>query len=115
MEKCEEVVMEKEKDVAYLKYNLHELKRSFNEKEEEVDLLKIKNMKIEEEMKVMKEKNQEVKQFEIKMENLALKNQLLENKVISIENELLISKKQLQDEQVEITSVKCNVENVRST
>ena len=115
MGKCEDAIVEKEKDVAYLKYNLNELKKCFNEKEEEVDLLKNKNSKIEEEMKMMKEKNQDLKQhFEIKMENLMLKNQLLENKVNSIENQLLVSKKQLQDQQVEITSVKQEVEDVRS-
>ena len=115
MGKCEDAIVEKEKDVAYLKYNLNELKKHFNEKEEEVDLLKNKNSKIEEEMKMMKEKNQDLKQhFEIKMENLMLKNQMLENKVISVENQLFVSKKQLQDQQVEITSVKQEVEDVRS-
>ena len=115
MGKCEDAIVEKEKDVAYLKYNLNELKKHFNEKEEEVDLLKNKNSKIEEEMKMMKEKNQDLKQhFEIKMENLMLKNQMLENKVISIENQLFVSKKQLEDQQVEITSVKQEVEDVRS-
>ena len=114
MAKCEDAIVEKEKDVAYLKYNLNELKKSFNEKDEEVDLLKIKNSKIEEELKMAKERNQDLKNYEIKMENLMLKNQLLENKVYSIENQLLILKKQLQDQQVEITSVKQEVEDVRS-
>ena len=115
MGKCEDAIMEKEKDVAYLKYNLNELKKSFNEKEEELDLLKVTNVKIEKEMEMTKDKNQDLKhQFDIKMENLMLKNQLLENKVNSIENQLFVSKKQLQDQQVEITSVKQEVENVRS-
>ena len=114
MGKCEDAIVEKEKDVAYLKYNLNELKKSFNEKEEEVDLLKNKNSKIEEKLKMVKEKNQDLKQFEIKMENLMLKNQLLEKNVNSIENQLFVSKKQLQDQQVEITSVKQEVEDVRS-
>ena len=114
MGKCEDAIVEKEKDVAYLKYNLNELKKSFNEKEEEVDLLKNKNSEIEEELKMVKERNQHLKQFEIKMENLMLKNELLEHKVNSIENQLLVSKKQLEDQQVEITSVKQEVEDVRS-
>ena len=114
MGKCEDAIVEKEKDVAYFKYNLNELKKSFNEKEEEVDLLKNKNSKIEEELKMVKERNKDLKQFEIKMENLMLKNELLEHKVNSIENQLLVSKKQLQDQQVEITSVKQEVEDVRS-
>ena len=114
MGKCEDDIVEKEKDVAYLKYNLNELKKSFNEKEEEVDLLKKKNSKIEEELKMVNEKNQDLKHYEIKMENLMQKNQLLEKKVNSIENQLLVSKKQLEDQQVEITSVKQEVEDVRS-
>ena len=114
MGKCEDAIVEKEKDVAYLKYNLNELKKHFNEKEEELDLLKVTNVKIEKEMEMTKEKNQDLKHYEIKMENLMLKNQMLENKVISIENQLFVSKKQLQDQQVEITSVKQGVEDVRS-
>ena len=113
MGKCEDAIVEKEKDVAYLKYNVNELKKHFNEKEE-VDLLKNKNSKIEQELKMVKEKNEDLKHYEIKMENLMLKNQLLENKVNSIENQLFVSKKQLQDQQVEITSVKQEVEDVRS-
>ena len=113
MGKCEDAIVEKEKDVAYLKYNLNELKKSFNEKEE-VDLLKNKNSKIEEELKMVKEKNQDLKHYEIKMENLMLKNQLLEKNVNSIENQLLASKRRLEDQQVEITSVKQEVEDVRS-
>ena len=46
------------------------------------------------------------------MENLMLKNQLLEKNVNSIENQLFVAKKQLQDQQVEITSVKQEVEDV---
>ena len=63
---------------------------------------------------MVKERNQDLKQFEIKMENLMLKNELLENKVNSIENQLLVSKKQLEDQQVEITLVKQELEDVRS-
>ena len=61
MGKCEDAIVEKEKDVAYLKYNLNELKKSFNEKEEEVDLVKNKNSKIEEELKMVKEKKSRLK------------------------------------------------------
>ena len=115
MGKCEDAIVEKGKDVAYLKYNLNEVKKSFNEKEEEVDLLKNKNSKIAEELKLVMEKTQDLKhQFDIKMENLMLKNQLLEKNVNSIEIQLLVSKKQLQDQQVEITSVKQEVEDVKS-
>ena len=61
MGKCEDAMMQKEKDVAFLKYNLSELKKSFNEKEEVVAILKVNNKNIETEMKLMKEKNEESK------------------------------------------------------
>ena len=115
MGKCEDAIMAKETDVASVKYNLEVLKKCFHEKEEEVGLLKESNLKIEEEMKMMKEKYQEFNhQLEIKIEDLVVKNQLLEKNVKPIENQLLVSKKQLEDQQVEITSVKQEVEDVRS-
>ena len=115
MGKCEDAIMAKETDVASVKYNLEVLKKSFHEKEEEVGLLKASNLKIEEEMKMMKEKFQECKhQLKIKIEDLVVKNQMLEKNVKPIENQLFVSKKQLEDQQVEITSVKQEVEDVRS-
>ena len=115
MGKCEDAIMAKETDVASVKYNLEVLKKSFHEKEEEVGLLKASNLKIKEEMKMMKEKFQECKyQLKIEIEDLVVKNQMLEKNVKPIENQLFVSKKQLQDQQVEITSVKQVVEDVRS-
>ena len=115
MAKCEDAIMTKEKDVVSVKYNLEVLKKCFHEKEEEVGLLKESNLKIKEEMKMMKEKYQEFKhQLEIKIEDLVVKNQLLEKNVKPIENQLLVSKKQFEDQQVEITSVKQEVEDVKS-
>ena len=73
MSKCEDLIMAKEND-------LEVLKKRFHEKEEEVGLLKASNLKIKEEMKMMKEIFQEFKhQLEIKIEDLVVKNQLLEN------------------------------------
>ena len=116
MGKCEDAIMAKETDVASVKYYLEVLKKSFHEKEEEVGLLKESNLKIEDEMKMMKEKFQECEhQLEIKIEDLVVKNQLLEKNVKPIKNQLFVSKKQLGDQQVEITSVKQEVGDVRST
>ena len=51
----------KRKRFAFLKFTLNELKKSFNEKSEEVDFLKVKNINIENEMKLIKDQNQELK------------------------------------------------------
>ena len=82
MSKCEDTIIEKEKDVCYLKCRVHELEKHFNEKDEEVDALKVKNRDIENEMKLMKDQNQNsIRHLEKDIEVLTLKNQLLENKV----------------------------------
>ena len=114
--------MEKEKDIAFLKYNLQELKTNFQGKQEEVDSLKAENVNIENEVVKMHDQNNELKkQFEIKMENLALKNELLEKKVDSFEKQMLVSKKSFEDKtlfndniNVEIGTLKVtniNIEN----
>ena len=114
--------MEKEKDIAFLKYNLQELKTNFQGKQEEVDSLKAENVNIENEVKKMHDQNNELKkQFEIKMEIPALKNELLEKKIDSFEKQMLVSKKCLEDKtlfndniNVEIGTLKVtniNIEN----
>ena len=102
--KCEGILMEKEKDIAFLKYNLQELKTNSQGKQEEVDSLKAKNENIG-----------------IKMENFVLKNELLEKKIDSFEKQMLVSKKSLEDKtlfndniNVEIGTLKVtniNIEN----
>ena len=115
MVRCEDSLLEKEKDSAFLKFTLHELKKSFNEKSEEVDLLKVKNINIENEMKLIKDQNQELKKhFEMKSENLTLKNQLLENKLDSFGNQLLHQTKSLEDEQAQMKDMKCEAEDVKN-
>ena len=105
----------KEKDSAFLKFTLHELKKSFNEKSEEVDLLKVKNINIENEMKLIKDQNQELKKhFEMKSEILTLKNQLLENQLDSFGNQLLHQTKALEDEQAQMKDMKCEAEDVKN-
>ena len=115
MIRCENSLFEKEKDSAFLKFTLHELKKSFNEKSEEVDLLKVKNINIENEMKLIKDQNQELKKhFEMKSENLTLKNQLFENKLDSFRNQLLHQTKSLEDEQAQMKDMKCEAEDVKN-
>ena len=111
MGKCEDAMGEKEKDVAYLKFNIHELKKSFNEKEKEVELLKVKNINIEKEMNLMKDQSQETrKNFEKEVDMLTLKNLLFESKIDSLGKEILESKKLLEDKQVEIIEMKLEIE-----
>ena len=115
MVRCEDSLLEKEKDSTFLKFTLHELKKSFNEKSEEVDLLKVKNINIENEMKLIKDQNQELKKhFEMKSENLTLKNQLLENQLDSFGNQLLHQTKSLEDEQAQMKDMKCEAEDVKN-
>ena len=84
--------MEKEKDIAFLKYNLQELKTNFQGKQEEVDSLKAENENIG-----------------IKMENLVLKNELLEKKIDSFEKQMLVSKKSFEDK---ISSFDDNIDEI---
>ena len=65
VQNCEDTMTKKEKDLLFLKVKLHEIRKRFNEKEKEVDLLKVKNMELQNEMKLTKELNEEMKdQFE---------------------------------------------------
>ena len=115
MVRCEDSLLEKEKDSAFLKFTLHELKKSFKEMSEVVDLLKVKNINIENEMKLIKDQNQELKKhFEMKSENLTLKNQLLENQLDSFGNQLLHQTKSLEDEQAQMKDMKCEAEDVKN-
>ena len=85
--KCEESSLSKEKDIAYLKYNFSELKKSFNAKEAEVITLKEKNGRLEDEVMLLKERYQETKkQFERDFENSSLKYQLVEKRMDTGEN-----------------------------
>ena len=115
MRKCEDTIIEKEKDVCYLKYSLHELKKRFNEKDEEVDALKVKNRDIENEMKLLKDQNQNsIRHLEKEIEVLTFKNQLLENKVDLLGNQIVESKKLFEGKQAEIKSLQSQVEEVKN-
>ena len=115
MSKCEDTIIEKEKDVCYVKCCVHELKKHFNEKDEEVDALKVKNRDIENEMKLLKDQNQNsIRRLEKEIEVLTLKNQLLENKVDLLGNQIVESKKFFEGKQVEIKSLQSQVEEVKN-
>ena len=115
MNKCEDTIIEKEKDVCHLKCSLHELKTHFNEKDEEVDALKVKNRNIENEMKLLKDQNQNsITLLEKEIEVLTLKNQLLENKVDLLGNQIVESKKLFEGKQAEIKSLQSQVEEVKN-
>ena len=115
MSKCEDTIIEKEKDVCYLKCNVHELKTHFNEKDEEVDALKVKNRDIANEMKLLKDQNQNsIMRLEKEIEVLTLKNQLLENKVDLLGNQIVESKKLFEGKQAEVKSLQSQVEEVKN-
>ena len=102
--------MEKEKDIAFLKYNLQELKTNFQGKQEEVDNLKAENVNIENEVKKMHDqKNELKKKFEEKMKNIALENEYLEKKVDSFGKQMLVSKKSFEDK---ISSFDDNIDEI---
>ena len=115
MSKCEDTIIEKENDVCYLKCSVHELKTLFNEKDEEFDALKVKNRDIENEMKLLKDQNQDsIRRLEKEIEVLTLKNQLLENKVDLFGNQIVESKKLFEGKQAEIKSLQSQVEEVKN-
>ena len=102
--------MEKEKDIAFLKYNLQELKTNFHGKQEEVDSLKAQNVNIENEVKKMQDQNIELKKkFEKKMKNIAMENEYLEKKIDSFEKQTLVSKKSFEDK---ISSFDENIDEI---
>ena len=110
MSKCQDTIIEKEKDVCYLKCSVHELKTHFNKKDEEVDALKVKNRDIENEMKLLNS----IRHLEKEMEVLTLKNQRLENKVDLLGNQIVESKKLFEGKQAEIKSLQSQVEEVKN-
>ena len=102
--------MEKEKDIAFLKYNLQELKTNFQGKQEEVDSLKAENVNIENEVKKMHDlKNELEKKFEKKMKNIALENEYLGKKIDSFGKQMLVSKKSFEDK---ISSFDDNIDEI---
>ena len=95
MSKCEDTIIEKEKDVCYLKCCVHELEKHFNEKDEEVD-----------------QNQNSIRRLEKEIEVLTLNNQLLENKVDLLGNQIVESKKLFEGKQAEIKSLQSQVEEM---
>ena len=107
-------MVEKEKDLAYLKFNLHELKKCFNQKKGEVESLKVKYIEIEKEAKSMKELNQELNdQHNKEIEVLKSKNQSIECKVDLLESKLLESNHKA-DDQPKVISLYTQVDELKS-
>ena len=69
------------------------LVEKFNEKEEEIGTLKVTNINIENEIKLVKDQNEELR-MHVERENNDLKNrnQLLETKLDSLGNQLVVEK-----------------------
>ena len=79
-------MMDKEKDLAHLKFNLHEMKTHFHEEETEVLSLKAINEELQNEMKIVKELNLELKEEFEKEINVRRDNEkLMETKISSLE------------------------------
>ena len=98
MDKYESSLECKDKDIAHLKFSLEETKTEMG--------AKIK--KLQDEVKMLKtNQTQEVKQMELKVENLGLKNTFLEQKVETLEG-------RLKDAETEIVACKAGNEKLHN-
>ena len=105
-------MIDKEKDLAYLKFNLHEMKTHFNEKEDEVHSLKTINDELQNEMKFVKELNLELKEEVEKEINVRRDNdKLMGTKISSLEREVMETKNILIDTNKETLSLKSQLEH----
>ena len=105
-------MIDKEKDLAYLKFNLHEMKTHFNEKEDEVHSLKTINDELQNEMKFVKKLNLELKEeFENEINVRRDNDKLMETKISSFEREVMETKNILIDTNKETLSLKSQLEN----
>ena len=112
VQKCENSMMDKEKDLTYLKFNLHEIKTHFNEKEDEVHSLKAINEELQNEMKFVKELNLQLKEeFENEINVRRDNDKLMETKISSLEREVMETKNILIDTNKETLSLKSQLEN----
>ena len=105
-------MMDKEKDLAHLKFNLQEMKTHFHEEETEVLSLKAINKELQMEMKIVKELNLELKEEFEKEINVRRDNEkLMETKISSLEQEVRETKNILIDTNKETLSLKSQLEN----
>ena len=115
MNQCEVSMVEKEKEMSFLKCNLQELKERLNGKEEEINLLRMKNIETEEEIHLVKERNQELKNhFEREIETLTYENQLLQTNTNSFENQLVNLKKLYIKGLSQVTLINNHVDDVNN-
>ena len=104
--------MDKEKDLAHLKFNLQEMKTHFHEEETEVLSLKAINKELQMEMKIVKELNLELKEeFEKEMSVRRDNEKIMETKISSLEQEVRETKDILIDTNKETLSLKSQLEN----
>ena len=104
-------MIDKKKDLAYLKFNLHEMKTHFNEKEDEVHSLKTINDELQNEMKIVKELNLQLKEeFEKEINVRRDNDKLMETKISSLEREVMETKNILIDNNKETSSLKSELE-----
>ena len=107
-------MIDKEKDLAYLKFNLHEMKTYFNEKEDEVHSLKTINDELQNEMKFVKELNLQLKEeFEKEINVRRDNDKLMETKISFLEREVMETKNILIDTNKETSSLKSQLENFK--
>jgi hypothetical protein len=84
MDRCDADMEVKDKDISHLKFNLEDVKTELNLK---INRMDEKNKELEEEVKLLKANQQDIKQVELKVENLTLKNIVLEQKVEALESQ----------------------------
>jgi len=104
MSKCEHNLAMNDKEIAQLQYDIQEVQRKLDEKLIEIDFLKTED-----------NKNSNWKQVELQIENLTLKGIIFEQKVQSLENLSILSKEQIDDNQVKLTEVKGEVESLQNS
>merc|ERR1712179_431594 len=87
--KCELSLQDKEKDIAHLKFNLQDTRKEFDLKLADNGRLVEENKRIREELELLKTQHQQArhKDFDVKMENITLKNILLEQKVDTVKDQ----------------------------
>lgn len=99
VQNCENKLTEKEKDLAHMKYDMHEMKRRWDEKENEVTALKMLNEEIRHEIDETKKVNEELKGLLYReVETLETKDRKLETRMELLEYQLTDNAKTLGDE-----------------
>ena len=96
---CESALQVKNKEIATLNYSLRETKKSLDEKLKRIDLLENENIS-------MKKEIEKMDKMEMKLENLCLKHDVLENKFEAQSKELSAASEKLQVYEKNIADLK---------